>query len=590
MSVEQYKAVNKTDHEVSEPTSEAGITFINDQIVLLRQFMNIQRQDFQFQLNFTEFSRNDKSTYQPLGPNMSANEMNQFTRNGVKTSFYDKMPTFEDRSPTENKLQHSEEVNSFSLHESKDLNDMKSCLKSTPKSTRRKMEKPRKRKRGSCDDPKSSKLHSDVNESLPNVNDTVLSDKTDDSGMFVASKVPNFQKNDEPTKTASKSHGSCGIDNRSSKQKSKISENSSNRNLSSNAASKSSNVCPALESEQGRKNLPENSAEVPSEGAWIDKVPISTCSSENYNSDQSSVKNRQNKSCDKDVGDANAAESDSQLVEVFPVKKNQLNLGATVHDLEAAMNKHLPASSSFTSSHQLFTSGYFHSGMLGIPKSKPSTIQWIGGGGLMGQPCVSNYHADLSLLRSLYPGRESVIRSNVYSQGRLQSHQQLQYYQPEAQPPQLTPPGGDTFQQTSSSSYSKTSGTTGGFSPYISYNSHGLSEGYSVTPPSSVSPQDPPLYAPLQLFDHLHHDQTAGFAAQAYARDSSESNSSQLKAPVHPSMPGSHYGNYDHYYYHHQTNFNPSYNGHGVSMVPYNPYMSGGPVNGPHLESMKNLW
>jgi len=224
-------------------------------------------------------------------------------------------------------------------------------------------------------------------------------------------------------------------------------------------------------------------------------------------------------------------------------------LTSSVLDLEEAMNKHLPVP--LPGNHhedQVNTYGHHHQpGM-----QKHQTIQWIGcnggnadsstrSGGLTGNGLSSDMSA-ASLLRSLYPNRESVIRTNVYgsrlaagmsSSGVVSSSQAAaaQYYS-NMQNALLTPPGGggcnelykDSFAASllnhsrvsngyalMNSSYSTSNG--GGAPPTLS-----MADAYAITPPSSVSPQEGHSF----LVDHLissstsERDTTAAAMMQGY--------------------------------------------------------------------------
>ena len=165
---------------------------------------------------------------------------------------------------------------------------------------------------------------------------------------------------------------------------------------------------------------------------------------------------------------------------------------SSVRDLEEVMNKHLPALPSDAELRTGFHSDYTSSqGLLGYHKQHKSTIQWIGS-----QHAHNPDHLPATqLLRTLYANRESVIRTNVYNP-------RPQYYG-DMQGSLLTPPGqgtesykDSTFSVPQVNPPSKTPPATYGslMSAYssnpISVMSTNMSESYSMTPPSSVSPQD----------------------------------------------------------------------------------------------------
>lgn len=163
---------------------------------------------------------------------------------------------------------------------------------------------------------------------------------------------------------------------------------------------------------------------------------------------------------------------------------------SSVRDLEEAMNKHLPALSSDTVEHLRtgFHGDYASAqGLLGFHKHK-STIQWIGS-----QHSQTPEMTATHLLRTLYANRESVIRTNVYNP-------RPQYYA-DMQPSLLTPPGPGTESSpftTPQVNQAKTPPSTYGIMPAgyssnpisVTMSAGNLSEPYSMTPPSSVSPQD----------------------------------------------------------------------------------------------------
>lgn len=160
--------------------------------------------------------------------------------------------------------------------------------------------------------------------------------------------------------------------------------------------------------------------------------------------------------------------------------------GSSVRDLEEVMNKHLPVPP--VSDQEL--RGFTDYGSLAFPKHK-STIQWIGS-----QHQTAAELSATNLLRSLYHNRESVIRSgsSVY-QGRG-------YYPgQDMQGTLLTPPAGDAYAQTAAgkqqnfqpppammpAAYASNSSH---LTAAATMTSHPAADGYAMTPPSSVSPQD----------------------------------------------------------------------------------------------------
>ncbi|XP_064621303.1 protein trachealess-like isoform X2 [Lineus longissimus] len=155
------------------------------------------------------------------------------------------------------------------------------------------------------------------------------------------------------------------------------------------------------------------------------------------------------------------------------------NMSTSVRDLEQVMNKHLPNypqdadQQSATYPTDYSSSSY---------AKQRSTIQWIGSQ----QPQPETLPAS-TLLRHLYANRESVIRMNTYNQSRPQ-------YYGDMQNSMLTPPGTEAYKDQSQFSLPQLSVVTksqpgSAYSLAASYNSS-VHEPYSITPPSSVSPQD----------------------------------------------------------------------------------------------------
>jgi len=156
---------------------------------------------------------------------------------------------------------------------------------------------------------------------------------------------------------------------------------------------------------------------------------------------------------------------------------------SSVHDLEAAMNKHLPAASDVVDP-------YVGGGV----RPHRSAIQWI-------STAAGGHDATSTLLRSMYPSqRESVIRTNVYSAGVTPAGHR-QYYPSstaDVQSALLTPPGAAESAFVSHHNHStKTppsagalSHAGGGGAAGYGLSGYGGVDAYAMTPPSSVSPQD----------------------------------------------------------------------------------------------------
>lgn len=169
------------------------------------------------------------------------------------------------------------------------------------------------------------------------------------------------------------------------------------------------------------------------------------------------------------------------------------NSVSNVRDLEQAMNKHLPAYS--TSNETESTYNEYPTSQ--SPKHR-STIQWVGSQ----QPQQPEPLPASTLLRHLqvYANRESVIRTNIYNQSRPQ-------YYSDMQSSMLTPPN-DTYKDQSPFTAPQSKSPMNSMYPITSYpNAHA---GYSITPPTSVSP---------------HEKYTSPFSEASFT----DSNSNQLK-------------------------------------------------------------
>lgn len=168
--------------------------------------------------------------------------------------------------------------------------------------------------------------------------------------------------------------------------------------------------------------------------------------------------------------------------------------GSSVKDLEEAMNKHLPVlpEGSGEARNPVSDPGGDRSDASCLHAKQKSTIQWIGSQ----QPAPDPLAAS-NLLRSLYANRESVIRTNICN---TRPH----YYGDHVAVNMLTPPGNDSYKDppqmslhplqypagkqpanhhATMSSYTNTPIT-------VSMTTHVTDTPYSMTPPSSVSPQD----------------------------------------------------------------------------------------------------
>ena len=214
----------------------------------------------------------------------------------------------------------------------------KTMSKSNLKNSRRKMEKPRKRKRvpESGIDPKISKLS------------TVVSDK---AGM-VSQPVPpgNADQRQEETGANSK---------RFSEQK------ESSSGITNGLAARDNNA-EALTRSSSPEDLsavrPGSSSPAPGDRDSHSQ-PLPGTTSAIHDAWLSTVS-----------GACSSSASDG-YPDNHRIAETTASVTSSVHDLEAAMNKHLPAAPS--SNMDTFESGFGHP-ILGLPKHK-STIQWIGG-------------------------------------------------------------------------------------------------------------------------------------------------------------------------------------------------------------------
>jgi len=227
---------------------------------------------------------------------------------------------------------------------------------------------------------------------------------------------------------------------------------------------------------------------------------------------------------------------------------------SSVHDLEAAMNKHLP------------TAG---SAELVDPYVRPhrsAAIQWISTatGTSMTAPDATS-----TLLRSMYPNqRESVIRTNVYS-GGVTPTAQRQYYPAstaDVQSALLTPPGATESAFISAAAphtHSAKTPPSAGVLNHVGYSLTGYgSDAYAMTPPSSVSPQEAlagavSQYAldhpvpdgfyptssqhPQHLQHHYHHSQLSAIKPLHYGAGMYEHSMSYHQAAAAAAMAAGYY-------------------------------------------------
>ena len=182
---------------------------------------------------------------------------------------------------------------------------------------------------------------------------------------------------------------------------------------------------------------------------------------------------------------------------------------SSVHDLEAAMNKHLPTAGSAD-----LVDPY-----VGGVRPHRSAIQWIStatGSSMSGHEAA----ATSTLLRSMYPNqRESVIRTNVYTGGAATPTAQRQYYPAstaDVQSALLTPPGATESAFISAVAPHNHAAKTPPSAGVLNHGGpagYGLTgygaDAYAMTPPSSVSPQDALAGAVSQYA--LEHPVTDGF-------------------------------------------------------------------------------
>lgn len=222
---------------------------------------------------------------------------------------------------------------------------------------------------------------------------------------------------------------------------------------------------------------------------------------------------------------------------------------SSVHDLEAAMNKHLPTAGSAD------LVDPYAAGL----RPHRSAIQWIS----TGCSSMTGHDATSTLLRSMYPNqRETVIRTNVYSGGVTPSAQR-QYYPAstaDVQSALLTPPGANESAFISAAGHhghsAKTPPSAGALN-HAGGAGYALSgyggDAYAMTPPSSVSPQDALAGAVTQYA--LEHPVADGF----YPASSQHPHSQHLHHHYHHSQLSAikplHYGAgvYEHSMSYHQA-------------------------------------
>lgn len=174
---------------------------------------------------------------------------------------------------------------------------------------------------------------------------------------------------------------------------------------------------------------------------------------------------------------------------------------SSVHDLEAAMNKHLPTAGSAD------LVDPYGGGL--VRPHRSAAIQWISTAAA-GSSMSAHDAATSTLLRSMYPNqRESVIRTNVYNSadggggGLTPGSAQRRYYPAttaDVQSALLTPPGATetAFISAATAPHSHAAKTppsvgalshAGGYG-LAAYGGGGAGDAYAMTPPSSASPQD----------------------------------------------------------------------------------------------------
>ena len=214
---------------------------------------------------------------------------------------------------------------------------------------------------------------------------------------------------------------------------------------------------------------------------------------------------------------------------------------SSVHDLEAAMNKHLPSSGGTSAAAGDLVNPYLSGAASRSHRS--AAIQWIS----TGQDATS------TLLRSMYPGqRESVIRTNVYS-----ATPRGQYYPSstaDAQSALLTPPGAAESAFVSAAFHHNHAARTppSGALNHAGGAGYGLGHGgdaYAMTPPSSVSPQDALAAGAVSQYALEHPLSADGFYP------TSSQNASQ------------HLHHYQHHHHHHPSQLSaikPLHYGAGV--------------------------
>jgi len=376
-------------------------------------------------------------------------------------------------------------------------NEVDQASKVNQKNSRRKMDKPRKRKRASTNAQESLKTKGEVNiqKEVPGARSGVTG-KTLDANRDIAlgEKKKLLHKKCKETNSAA----------------------STSTELGTAETAKDTNENQRFIPSPSPEDL--STAKLLSNSSTVDMVPQALPTSPPQQASEHS--NWETKGTSHDCNPS-AYISENSLI---GSNKSGSGVPATsVLDLEEAMNKHLPVGQSSGSVNDELLGTYSHhnnhhqSSLLGSVQ-KQQAVQWMGPGAYSvdGQS-VGTHSSDLSaasLLRSLYPSRESVIRTNVYgsrcigmpsTSSASYSAAAAQYYS-NIQCALLTPPSGGNdnndlycnsfaasilnHSKSASNGYSLMNGYTpsvvgGGCLGTSSLN---MADAYTITPPSSVSP------------------------------------------------------------------------------------------------------
>jgi hypothetical protein len=334
--------------------------------------------------------------------------------------------------------------------------DMRMGDKHEVKNSRRKMDRPRKRKRESDSD-------------TENVVDNSIDVESDPIDQILNSRSPADEDSSSSRAAAASNHGLA-----------------SSRSPDSTANAALANASRGLTTSKLKSPVPEDLS-VKSSSEAGNSGELRSPTSHSMTQSNRTV-------C---IGDSSDIADKWQMNSSSGEGYTETNVTSSVRDLEEVMNKHLPAVSSDTDPLRSSLHTDYHSqSVLNFHQKHKSTIQWIGAPSP--HSATQDHLSASALLRTLYVhNRESVIRTNVYNP-------RPQYYG-DMQATLLTPPGSTNEPYKDASHFSSVPlnppartppstypGVMGSYptNPISVTMSPNLTDTYSMTPPSSVSPQD----------------------------------------------------------------------------------------------------